>query len=443
MSDTPTARFVWTGALADASLEHAYQRDSLDGRRRFVRFSLLVATLAFLSYGVHDALVVPEVRARAWLVRYGVFLPIALAVMALVHSRHFARFGQVALVLYGLSTCFVVFYIAVIAGGAGYFLYSSYAILFVTLGPFVAELEVPAQIAYTLSTLGMYLAFDLALAHTPGTIRLSIGTTLVVLGAIGALVAYQSGRQAREAFLQRRLIREQVATIDAEKSRSETLLLNVLPAPIAERLKRDPGIIAEGHEQVSVLFADIVGFTKMTERIDPNELVDRLNLIFSSFDDLVDKLRLEKIKTIGDAYMVAGGLHSREYDHAEGIAEMALAMRRRFADFGQRFGEPLDIRIGIHTGPVVAGVIGKKKFIYDVWGDTVNTASRMESHAENGKIQVSEVTYQILKERYEFESRGEIEVKGKGAMRTYYLLDHKADAQGRTSAKTRIPRKVK
>ena len=133
---------------------------------------------------------------------------------------------------------------------------------------------------------------------------------------------------------------------------------------------------------MSVLFADIVGFTRMSERVAPAELVERLNAVFSSFDDLADKLRLEKIKTIGDAYMVAGGLNFERHDHAEALAEMALAMQRRMAGFSDSFGERLSLRIGIHTGPAVAGVIGKKKFIYDVWGDTVNAASRMESHGE-------------------------------------------------------------
>jgi class 3 adenylate cyclase len=140
--------------------------------------------------------------------------------------------------------------------------------------------------------------------------------------------------------------------------------------------------------------------------------------------------------------MVAGGLHSHEYDHANAIAEMALAMRRRAAVFSREFHDSLDIRIGIHTGPVVAGVIGKRKFIYDVWGDTVNTASRMESHSKPGNIQVTEDTYKLLQDLYDFEPRGEIEVKGKGRMRTWFLIDHKPDSKGRVLEGTQLPRKV-
>ncbi len=427
-----------SGAFRDAALERAFAKDELGQRERFLGFSFLVATLAFLAYGLHDALLVPEVRARAWAVRYGVFLPIALFALWAVRSGRSLRFGQAAALVYGLSANFVVLYIGAIAGTHG-FLYTSYAVLFVTLGPFVARMSVVTQVAYTLLTLALYLALDATFATSAPELRVSVATTLVAMGGIGALLAHRLERQARESFLQRRVIDEQVRALAAEQARSEELLLNVLPPEIAERLKGEHGLIADGFPRVSVLFADIVGFTKMSERLSPEELVERLNLMFSSFDDLTDKLKLEKIKTIGDAYMVAGGLHSHEYDHAQTIAEMALGMRRRAAEFSKQFGEALDIRIGIHTGPVVAGVIGKRKFIYDVWGDTVNTASRMESHGEPGRIHVSEAMYFLLKDMYELTPRGEIEIKGKGRMRTWFLDDL---APAGATAQTRMPRKL-
>jgi len=184
-----------------------------------------------------------------------------------------------------------------------------------------------------------------------------------------------------------------------------------------------------------VLFADIVGFTTMSERVAPAELVERLNAVFSSFDDLAEKLHLEKIKTIGDCYMVASGLNFERHDHAEALAEMGLAMLRRMEGFSTNFGERLNLRIGIHTGPAVAGVIGKKKFIYDVWGDTVNTASRMESHGEPGMIHVTDAVHARLEAKYEFSARGEIEVKGKGRMKTWFLTGRR----GTEVAKTRLP----
>ena len=207
-----------------------------------------------------------------------------------------------------------------------------------------------------------------------------------------------------------------------EQEKSERLLLNILPQPIAERLKQDERVIADSFTDVTVLFSDIVDFTKLSARISPEEVVTWLNDVFSLFDQLADKHGLEKIKTIGDAYMVVGGLPTPRSDHAEAVAEMALEMRQSWANVANG---TVKLRIGMHTGPVVAGVIGAKKFSYDLWGDTVNAASRMESHGLPEQIQVSEETYNRLKYRYMFEERGFIEVKGKGALQTYLLLGKK------------------
>jgi class 3 adenylate cyclase len=213
--------------------------------------------------------------------------------------------------------------------------------------------------------------------------------------------------------------------LETEKEKSERLLLNILPQPIAERLKEDEQIIADNFPEVTVLFADIAGFTPLSASLSPTKLVQLLNEIFSAFDALVEKHDLEKIKTIGDAYMVVGGLPYPQANHAIAIAEMALDMQRVIQDFNQRHQTSLNMRIGIHTGPVVAGVIGTKKFIYDLWGDTVNTASRMESHGIIGNIQMTDSTYQQLRHHYMIEKRGFIEVKGKGNMKTYLLKERK------------------
>ena len=211
------------------------------------------------------------------------------------------------------------------------------------------------------------------------------------------------------------------AALRLEQEKSDRLLLNILPQPIADRLKQDPSIIADTFAEVTVLFADIVGFTQLSARVSPTELVSLLNEIFSTFDQLAERHSLEKIKTIGDAYMVVGGLPIPRKDHAEAIAQMSLDMLDAISDFSNTHNQDFRIRIGINSGPVVAGVIGIKKFIYDLWGDTVNTASRMESHGKPGCIQVTSTTYQLLQEKYIFESRGAIEVKGKGMMNTYLL----------------------
>ncbi len=215
-------------------------------------------------------------------------------------------------------------------------------------------------------------------------------------------------------------------SLKAEQEKSENLLLNILPKEIVRQLKVGNNAIASRSENVSILFADIVEFTTLSTQVSPNDLVTMLNEIFSSFDMLTDQLGLEKIKTIGDAYMVVGGLPTPRPDHAEAIAEMALAMQRSISKFKRGDDTSFRLRIGINTGPVVAGVIGIRKFIYDLWGDAVNLASRMESHGLAGGIQVTEATYELLKDKYSFWHRGKIFIKGRGEMDTYMLLDNKS-----------------
>ncbi|MEG4631262.1 adenylate/guanylate cyclase domain-containing protein [Microcoleus sp. AR_TQ3_B6] len=210
-----------------------------------------------------------------------------------------------------------------------------------------------------------------------------------------------------------------------ERNKTENLLLNLLPEPIAERLKEEPGVIADKFERATILFADLVNFTQISTTMPATKLVYLLNEIFSTFDELTEKHGLEKIKTIGDAYMVAGGIPIARPDHAEASAEMALDMLVAIDELNVKLEATFDLRIGINSGPVVAGVIGTKKFIYDLWGNAVNTASRMESHGVPGRIQVSFYTYELLRDKYEFEERGLIDIKGQGEMRTYFLTGPK------------------
>ena len=209
---------------------------------------------------------------------------------------------------------------------------------------------------------------------------------------------------------------------------AETLLLNVLPRPIAERLKGEPETIADQFTSASILFADVVEFTKRSEQLSPAEVVGVLDHLFSHFDMLAERYDVEKIKTIGDAYMVAAGVPSPRQDHARALALMALdmvdAMRSR--DGVAHLG--LELRVGINSGPVVAGVIGRKRFLYDLWGDAVNTASRMESSGVAGRIQITRSTYDLIKDEFVCEPRGTISVKGKGEMETWYLLERRTPA---------------
>lgn len=217
------------------------------------------------------------------------------------------------------------------------------------------------------------------------------------------------------------------AALAVEQRKSDALLLNILPGPIAERLKEGERVIADAYSAVTVLFIDIVGFTSISAQMLPADVVESLNDLFSDLDDLADLCGLEKIKTIGDGYQAVAGAPLPRRDHVAAVADMALLVQRRIA--GRPFGPAtLSLRMGIDTGPAVAAVIGKRKFSYDLWGDVVNTASRMESHGVPDRIQVTERVYETLRDRYAFEPRGVISVKGKGDMETYFLISQRADA---------------
>jgi class 3 adenylate cyclase len=248
---------------------------------------------------------------------------------------------------------------------------------------------------------------------TPLTLLGDAVTNAAMFAAV--LVLGEAVRRGRALDREHRLLL-------AEQQRSERLLLNVLPASIATRLKAGEVVIADAFPDVTVLFADIVDFTRRSRQISPAQVVATLNKLFSAFDQLTRRHGLEKIKTVGDAYMVAGGLPDPRPDHAEAVADLALAIREEVVRHADPSGQPLQVRIGIDTGPVAAGVIGTSKFSYDLWGDTVNTASRMESHGLPGCIQVTARTYQRLGDGYRLQRRGPIQVRGMGEMVTYLLL---------------------
>jgi class 3 adenylate cyclase len=249
-----------------------------------------------------------------------------------------------------------------------------------------------------------------ALSDLPGQFAVQI-----ISGAVPDLALLVALLLLGEAIRGRRLLQ-------AEQARSEGLLLNVLPAPIAARLKQGEAVIADRFPEVTVLFADLVDFTAASDRSSPERVVQVLADLFTAFDRLAARHGLEKIKTVGDAYMVAGGLPEPRPDHAEAVAEMAMALREEAGRHLDPTGRPLQVRIGIASGPVVAGVIGTAKFSYDLWGDTVNMASRMESTGVPGCIQVTEATYRRLRGRYRFQRRGPVQVKGKGELVTWFLV---------------------
>ena len=227
---------------------------------------------------------------------------------------------------------------------------------------------------------------------------------------------------------------EAVAALKTEQERAEGLLLNILPGSIAERLKDKPQTIADQFSAASVLFADVVDFTPRSQNLAAAEVVGLLDRLFSHFDALAERYGLEKIKTIGDSYMVAAGVPDPREDHAEALAMLALDMVAAMGPGGVCEDLDLQLRIGINSGPVVAGVIGRKKFLYDLWGDAVNTASRMESQGTPNHIQVTRATYELLRETFQLEPRGSVEIKGKGEMETWYLVGRRPDSSAAESA---------
>jgi adenylate cyclase len=254
---------------------------------------------------------------------------------------------------------------------------------------------------------------DLPAWFTSTMLALNIIGTASIAFTLLAVFAYQ-----RNAAL---------TALRAEQEKSEALLLNILPRPIAERLKAAAQTIADHFAEASILFADLVDFTPMAQRLPPPEMIRILDQLFSHFDVLVERHGLEKIKTIGDCYMAAAGVPNPGPDHARKAALLALEMREVLADWPVAGQSGLELRIGINSGPVVAGVIGTKRFLYDLWGDAVNTASRMESHGTPGEIQITRATYELLKDEFVCRRRGTIIVKGKGRMETWYLVGSRSD----------------
>lgn len=299
--------------------------------------------------------------------------------------------------------------------------------------------SVPWFVAYIFMT-AMSGMFDYVLQWDTKLLDMRTVAVFFVLNfvSISAMVYVLLWYFSREKAKLRAAVEAQANALALEKELAERLLLNILPEPIADRLKRQETSIADGHADVTVMFADIVNFTHMSEEMSPNETVHLLNDIFSEFDLLAEKYGIEKIKTIGDAYMCAGGLRSGLAHYVDAMADMSLEMQAFVARYLAPNGEKLSLRIGMATGPVVAGVIGRRKFSYDLWGDTVNVASRMSSEAQPGHTQVDAVTYRRLHNRYRFDEALQIQVKGKGPMQVYNLIG-RASTRGEEDNVIRLP----
>ncbi len=286
-----------------------------------------------------------------------------------------------------------------------------------------------------------YLADTMGMNSPPVPLRTSIFFFALNFAAVSSIVYLLLRFSTLEKQKLQAHMAEAHRLLQIEQERSERLLLNILPGAVAERLKNSSQTIADGFADVTVMFADIVNFTKVAEGLSPQQVFSMLNRIFSSFDELAEAYGLEKIKTIGDAYMVAGGLAQGQEDYSDAIADLALAMRELLRRDFEVNRMHLEVRIGIGTGPVVAGVVGKKKFIYDLWGDTVNIASRITTEGVPGMIQVDETTYRRLRDRYDFFEPQTLYLKGKGNMTVYRLAGKRSDG-GTGSSLGAVPTEV-
>ena len=398
----PLERLALIGVLASDPDDVRVQKATL------TLAAVTVTLLAVIWVGTYLALGLPISAAIPFV--YQVASVVSLIAFARTKGYRLFRFSQI--VLMTLLPFLLQWSLGGYVASSAVSLWALVAV-FGALFFYNARQAVPWFVAFVALTIVSGLA-DPRLAQSSAAIPTGIQVAFFVLNILGVSVT---------AYL---LLQYSVRTRDVALAQSDDLLLNVLPRSIAHRLKRDPGVIAERFEEVTVLFADVADFTPFAERNSPEHVVGVLDDIFSAFDRLTQERGLEKIKTIGDAYMAAGGLPELRPDHAQAVAELALEMQLQLAQVSEALGLSLRIRIGIDTGPVVAGVIGRHRFIYDLWGDTVNTASRMESQGIPGRIQVTEATYRRLSDRFRFEDRGEIEIKGKGRVRAYLLVGSRA-----------------
>ncbi len=340
------------------------------------------------------------------------------ASMPLLH-----RFGPIVAPLAFLGVSYaVIFWVTSLVGtnGAeriGYFTTTALGILILGTERYLITIVVGIVSVALIIVLEIYLPRDTGFA-SPTMVFLTNFTTSIVFnsGLLYGIIFYAVWQMERA---------EDAA--ERERQRSEALLINILPPQVAHRLKERPGtIIADSYREASILFADMTGFTLRAADTPPEELVSFLNTLFSQLDGLVERHGLEKIKTSGDAYMVVSGVPTARADHIRALAGLALDMREAVVGLVDAKGRAVPVRIGIATGPVVAGVVGTRKFFYDVWGDAVNVASRMESTGIPGQIQVSREAYERLKDDFSFESRGLVDIKGKGEMQTWFLIGRKA-----------------
>jgi adenylate cyclase len=401
---------------AEPRIRTQHYADSVTRRRRILRLNTWLAMVISAGFGVMQLVVAPQL----WWT--GVINFVGAAIYAIIPWLY--RFGELVAPLTFIGTAYAsIFVICSILGtGSGLQLYFLVAACLVVLQLGIDRIVLAATLAAIAAglviTLQFLVPFDTGV-QPAWSLKLGFVVTTVSACVMAVATVWYALREIRRAQ----------EAMEVEYDRSEALLANILPASIADRLK-DPAhnIIADKYDDASVLFADIAGFTERASDIAPDKLIRFLDRFYSDFDALVDKHGLEKIKVSGDSYMVVSGVPHSRPDHVEALADLALDIAETAKSLKDSRGNVLPLRIGLASGPVVAGVVGSRRFFYDVWGDAVNVASRMESTDSVGRIQVPDDVYQRLKDGFVLRERGVVEVKGKGFMRTWYLVGRKPDA---------------
>jgi guanylate cyclase len=401
--------------LAQIGADPQDDDDTRAGKALLVLISVLILPVALLWSILYLAFGSPV----GW-VPLGYFATLLAAIVVFSRTRDFGqllRVNQVA-ILFAPTLSMIPLGGFLDAGGVG---------LWGIFAPFGALVFTDVRAAtrwfaaWAVVFLGSGLAGELLGGVSPTVPQWFTSTMLALNVTVGGLLVFT----LLAMFADQR--RKALAALRVEQAKAENLLLNILPQSIADRLKAEPRTIADQFSSASILFADVVDFTPLSERLPPAEVVGLLDHLFSHFDELAENYGLEKIKTIGDCYMVAAGVPSPRPDHARALALMALDMQRAMRSVGAEIGRlGLELRVGINSGPVVAGVIGRKRFLYDLWGDAVNTASRMESHGAAGRIQITRATKELLGDDFVCEPRGTIPIKGKGEIEVWYLVGRRA-----------------
>jgi adenylate cyclase len=389
--------------------------ERIERRRRILNLTAAMAVLVSLGFGLVQVFSAPQL----WWT--GIINIVGAAIYATVPLLH--RFGDLLAPLTFIGTAYLsIFTVCWLVGtGSGLQFYFLVAACLVVLQLGVDRIFLAAILAAIAA--GMVIALQFLVPRDTGVQppwALSVNFVVTTISACVMIVT-------TVWYAVREIIRAEAA-MEVEYERSEALLANILPSSVADRLK-DPSrnTIADKYDDASVLFADIAGFTERASDMAPDRLIRFLDRLYGDFDALVDKHGLEKIKVSGDSYMVVSGVPQPRADHVEALAAFALDMAEAASQLRDSRGEALPLRIGLASGPVVAGVVGSRRFFYDVWGDAVNVASRMESTDSIGRIQVPEDVYRRLKDDFVLQERGVVEVKGKGLMRTWYLIGRNPD----------------